>query len=168
MKKILALVFLLLSASAGAQSLPGLETKPFRKQTRVVSTGGNPLLILGAQETDYASLVVDPKDITVVKAYQDSAILAAMGPKARYGVLVIELKNKKPLLKLEDVFDYFEVPAAHRHLQVLVNQRPITHSRFLAHLHKIEKVEVIQIDKAHPIRISWDENAQFLNIVTKK
>ncbi|RNI23497.1 hypothetical protein EFB08_18350 [Rufibacter latericius] len=131
-----------------------------------VSYSNEPLLLLGSQETDYTSLVVDPKEIIVVQTYKDSAMLAEMGHKARNGVLLIRLKNQKTLLKLEDVLDYFEVPPTQRQLRVLVNKQPVNPEHFLADIKRITKVEVITLDKISPSRISWDENEQFLNIVT--
>jgi hypothetical protein len=127
-----------------------------------------PLLLLGSQKTDYASLVVDPKEITVLETYKDSTILATMGNEAKNGISVIELKNPKTLLNLEQVLDYFDVPPAQRQLRILLNKKPINESRFLADLKRIERIEVITLDKLSPYRISWDENEQFLNIVTVK
>ncbi|WP_205503545.1 hypothetical protein [Rufibacter psychrotolerans] len=146
--------------------LPHLEQKRPITRTGLVTVDNSPLLLLGAQETDYASLVVDPKEIKVVQAYRDSAILAPLGAKARHGVLVIALKSPKTLLKLDDVLDYFQVPADQRHLRVLLNKRPVNRTRFLADVARIQKVEVIQLEKTSPVRFSWNENEQFLNLVT--
>ncbi|MBC3540549.1 hypothetical protein ACFSC6_11725 [Rufibacter sediminis] len=144
--------------------LPPVLTPP--PMLGVVSMSSTPLLLLGSQETSYGSLLVDPKEIIVVQVYKDSAVLAEMGRKAQNGVVQITLKNKKPLLKLEDVLDYFEVPPAQRQLRVLVNKHPVNSAHFLADLKRIAKVEVITQDKITPYRLSWDENEQFLNIVT--
>jgi hypothetical protein len=154
--------------SQAGQYLPVLDGRPFQRFNGITSINNEPLLLLGSQETTYSSLLVDPSEIKIVKTYQDSAILASMGYKARNGVVQIELKHKKPLLKLEDVLDYFAVPAQQRQLRVLVNKRPVHPGLFLADVNQIEKIEVYTQDKHHPLRLSWDAAEQFLNIVTKK
>ncbi|KAA6431071.1 hypothetical protein ACD591_13820 [Rufibacter glacialis] len=173
MKK-LATVFIFAlgwGGSAWSQSAPGLSAFPSEmrppKQLGVVKIASSaPLLLLGSFETDYSSLLVDPKEIIPTQIYRDSAILAPLGPKAKNGVIAIELKNKKTLLKLADVLDHFEVPADQRQLRVLVNKQLVNADRFLADLQWIMKIEVITQDKTVPSRLSWDENEQFLNIVT--
>ncbi|KAA3440660.1 hypothetical protein [Rufibacter hautae] len=174
MGKTLAILLFGVIFSAGgwgqslyAQALPSLEPIPARPMPRLASVQMHePLLLLGSQETDYASLVVDPKEIVIVKAYRDSAILASMGPAASSGVYLIKLKNKKTLLKLEDVLDYFQVPQEQRHLRILLNKQPLNRSRFLADVKRIIKIDVMTQDKISLYRLSWDENEQFLNIVT--
>ncbi len=169
---MISLLGMLFASTGWAQSQPGSLLPSLENRRPITRTGlatvsnTGPLLLLGAHETDYASLVVDPKEIKVVQAYRDSAILAPLGAKARYGVWAIELKNRKTLLKLNDVLDYFKVPSDHRQLRVLLNKQPVDQNRFLADIKRIEKVEVITQDKTSPIRLSWDENEQFLNIVT--
>ncbi|WP_210489580.1 hypothetical protein [Rufibacter aurantiacus] len=150
------------------QALPNLEPIPAKPMPRLTASVQmyEPLLLLGSQETDYASLVVDPKEIIVVKAFRDSAVLASMGPAASSGVYLIKLKNKKTLLKLEDVLDYFQVPQEQRHLRILLNKQPFNKNRFLADVKRIIRIEVMTQDKVSPYRLSWDEHEQFLNIVT--
>jgi hypothetical protein len=179
MKKIALFLggFFLCTTAGRAQGIPSLvprerpPVQPWAASSQVmlgsVSMGG-PLVLLGSQETDFSSLLVNPRDINVVKIYQDTAILAPMGRKARYGVVLIELKSKKTLLKLDDVLDYFKVTPAQRQMKVLVNRRPVNKDRFLADVTQIEKLEVITQDKISATRLSWDENEQFLNIVTVK
>ncbi|WP_181306684.1 hypothetical protein [Rufibacter sp. XAAS-G3-1] len=175
MRKVLAVIILVTLGPVTGWSqflsdplLPssGARPKPMPRLAVVTTGSHEPLLLLGSQKTDFASMVVDPKEIKVVKAYKDSAILANMGYEARHGVLLIELKSKKPLLNLEHVLDYFEVPPTQRQLRVLLNRQPVNESRFLADVKRIVKIEVITLDKISPYRISWDENEQFLNIVT--
>ncbi|ALI99211.1 hypothetical protein DC20_09765 [Rufibacter tibetensis] len=148
-------------ASPPTEMRPLLLTRSF-----AIKSAEEPLLLLGSQETDYSSLLVNPKEIAIIKIYKDSAILAPLGHKAKNGVIAIELKNKKTLLKLTDVLDYFQVPEPHRQLRVLVNKHPVNSERFLADIKRIEKVEVIGQDKENPFGLSWDANEQFLNIVT--
>ncbi|MFB9863251.1 hypothetical protein [Rufibacter immobilis] len=154
---------------APSDYLPVLDDRrPITRYVLGTIPSQEPLLLLGNQETDYASLLVDTKEIKVLQVYKDSTMLAGMGPKAKNGVAVIELTHKRPLLKLNDVLDRFKVPAQQRKLRVLVNKNLVNEKRFLADVNYIAKVEVIKLDSTHPIRLGWDENEQFLNIVTVK
>ncbi len=155
-----------------SQTLPNIGMvipRPYHVGILAVSTRSQaPLLLLENQETSFNSLIVDQEDILVKKTYTDSLLLVSLGEKAKHGVVVAELKSKRPLFRLEHVLDYYKVSAEKRQLRVLVNNKLVDPKLLLADITRIAKVEVVIQDKHSPIRYSWNENEEFLNIVTVK
>ena len=127
-----------------------------------------PLIIIGALETNYNNLVIDPDNLKIIKTYKASPELVAFGEKGKDGVILAELKNKTPLLRLEDILDYFKVPAKDRTLKILVNEALVNPDLFLADVKRIEKIERIKQDVTSIMRYSFNKDEEYLNIVTVK
>lgn len=167
MKKALTISFLLIfyTGFTFAQLLPG---QPGAYKKMAIVKIKQPLVIIGTLETNYNSLVIDPANLRIIKTYQDSLQLAAFGEKGKEGVVLAEIKNKIPLLRLEEVLDYYKIPAPNRTLKVMVNKALINSDLFLADVQRIEKIEKIKQDLAAPFRYSFDKDEEYLNIVTVK
>ncbi|WP_153042641.1 hypothetical protein [Rufibacter ruber] len=172
-KPLLLLPFFLLTGSffCKAQSLPTPNGSPRpRMSLRIVgvraSAHPEPLLLIGAQETVLSALIVHPKDLAIKEIYRNSTLLASVEGQGKNGILVGELKSKRPLFRLEHVLEYFQVPHEKRSLRVLVNKQPVDPTLFLADVQQIEKIEVTRQELTNPVRLSWNENEEYLNIVT--
>ena len=127
-----------------------------------------PLIILDNYETRSGSLVMDKESLEVLKEYEGPAAAKLFGNKGEDGVMVAKVKGNAVLLRLDNVLDYFEVPAANKTLTVLVDNRVIDPDLFLADVRQIEKIEVTKQDITSPMLLSLDREEKFLNIVTKK
>ena len=163
--KVFFLLFILYSFNSFGQLLP-LSQSPYPRT--FIATIKQPLLLIGSLETNRYSLVIDPANLEVIKTYTDSVELAAFGEKGRNGIIVARLKNKTPLLRLDEVLDYYKIPPANRTLKVLLNKSLIHPDLFLADVNRIQKVEIVKQDLTSVMRYSWDKDELFLNIVTMK
>ncbi|MGV3541516.1 MAG: hypothetical protein ACO1OQ_16990 [Rufibacter sp.] len=171
--KRLPLLFIgcLLDSFCFAQALPGARQPKPRFSQRIISfqaPTSEPILVIGSQETSLGSLVVHPQDLAIKEMYRDSVLLSALPGRGKNGIIVGELKSKRPLFRLDHVLELFNVPEEKRSLKVLVNQQPVNPALFLADVQQIEKVEVTKQDPTKPMRLSFDEQEEFLNIVTAK
>ena len=165
MKKTLLLLLLL--ALSGSFSFGQVAPSPeiLYRKTGIVKLK-QPLIVIGHLKTNYHSLLMDPDNLKIIKTYADSLELAAFGEEGKDGVILAELKIKTPLLKLDEVLDYYKVSPDNRTLKVLVDNRPVNSELFLADVKKIKRIEVTKQDAASPIRYSWNKDEEFLNIVT--
>ena len=161
----LSLLLILYSSFSFAQPLPGSQGS--YPQVRIIKSK-QPLVIIGSLETNYSSLIIAPDNLKIIKTYTDSLDLVPFGEKGKDGVVLAQLKDKTPLLSLEDVLDYYKVPAQDRTLKVLVNKAGINPDLFLADVKRIEKIEKIKQDITSVMRYSWNKDEQYLNIVTMK
>ena len=164
MKKTLLLLLLALSGSFSfGQVMPN---PAILYQKTVVVKLKQPLIVIGHLKTNYNSLIMDPDNLRIIKTYSDSLELLSFKDNGKDGVILAELKIKTPLLKLDEVLDYYKVSADKRTLKVLVDNRPVNPGLFLADVKKIKRIEVTKQDAASPVRYSWDKDEEFLNIVT--
>jgi hypothetical protein len=160
------LLFLLLSLAGRfsfGQALPG-KPVPVTKIVKVKQ----PLIIIGTLETNALSLVVAPENLQILKTYQDSLDLRVFGEKGEGGVVIAALKDKAPLFRLPEVLDHFKVPAASRHLKIMVDQVLVSPELFLADVKRIARIEKVRQDLSAPLRYSFREEEEFLNVVTVK
>ncbi|RDC63459.1 hypothetical protein [Adhaeribacter pallidiroseus] len=147
-----------------------VDTYPIGGSLRI--SRDHPLIIIGSLETNLPSLILDPENLQIVKTYQEPAEIKYFGDKGVNGVLVGELKTKIPLLKLDEVLDYFEIPAANRHLPVMVDRNLVDPNLFLADVHRIKKIEVFEVTQqdvlSSLIYNHWVEvvGEKYLNIIT--
>lgn len=164
MKKTLVLLLLALSGSISfGQVMP--DPAILYQKTAIVKLK-QPLIEIGHLNTNYNSLIMDPDNLRIIKTYSDSWELLAFNENGKDGVILAELKTKTPLLKLDEVLDYYKVAPDKRNLKVLVDNRPVNPALFLADVNKIKRIEVTKQDAASPVRYSWDKDEEFLNIVT--
>ena len=164
MKKTLLLLLLALSSSFSfGQVMP--DPAILYQKTAIVKLK-QPLIVIGHLKTNYNSLIMDPDNLRIIKTYADSLELLPFGDNGKDGVILAELKIKTPLLKLDEVLDYYKVSPDKRTLQVLVDNRPVNPGLFLADIKKIKRIEVTRQNAASPVRYSWDKDEEFLNIVT--
>ncbi|MDB5263737.1 MAG: hypothetical protein JWQ14_3020 [Adhaeribacter sp.] len=164
MKKAL-IVFLVLIFYSG-YSFSQLPARPVPFTKIGIVEIKQPLLIIGTLETDYNSLVIDTENLKIIKTYKDSLELIPFGEKGRNGIVLATLKTKTPLLRLEEVLDYYKIPAQDRNLKVLVNKRMINPALFLADVKRIERIERTKQDINSTIRYSFNNTEEYLNIVT--
>jgi hypothetical protein len=176
-KLVLMVLFLLLVQPFSYAQLPDRERTISRVDTYPI--GGSlridrehPLIIIGSLETNLPSLIMDPENIQIVKTYQEPAEIKYFGDKGVNGVLVGELKTKIPLLKLDEVLDYFEVPPANRHLPIMVDRNLVDPELLLADVHRIKKIEVFEVTQQDVLSSlvynHWIEvvGEKYLNIIT--
>ncbi|GEO03763.1 hypothetical protein AAE02nite_14270 [Adhaeribacter aerolatus] len=131
-----------------------------------------PLIYIGALETNYHSLILDLNNLKILETYTDSTQLEQFGEKGRAGVIIAELKTKTPLLRLEEVLGYFQVPASRHHLKVLIDKKFINRELFLADVKQIEKIEYLEVTQQDILlspfyKNEWVLGEKYLNIVTK-
>ena len=164
MKKTLLLLLLALSGSFSfGQVMPNPAI--LYQKTAIVKLK-QPLIVIGHLNTNYNSLIMDPDNLRIIKTYSDSLELLSFKDNGKDGVILAELKVKTPLLKLDEILDYYKVAPDKRTLKVLVDNRPVNPGLFLADVKKIKRIEVTKQDAASPVRYSWDKDEEFLNIVT--
>lgn len=166
MKKVFLIGLLLTFYShiSFGQFLP--ETQAYPKT--IIATVKQPLLIISTLETNYYSLIIDRRNLQVIKAYSDSLELVPFGEKGQGGIILARLKNNVPLLRLEDVLDYYKIPAADRTLKVMVNNSLVNPNLFLADVSRIIKIEKAKQDITSPMLYSLNKDEEYLNIITVK
>jgi hypothetical protein len=132
----------------------------------------HPLIIIGSLETNLPSLIINPENLQIIKTYLEPAEIKYFGDKGVNGVLVAELITKVPLLRIDEVLDYFDVPAANRHLPIMVDRNLVDPKLFLADVHRIKKIEVFEVTRqdvlSNLVYNHWMEvvGEKYLNIIT--
>ena len=179
MKKInllLALVFLVSYYSSG-QVLPSIrnvksKSDILRTRESISVNIDEPLIFIDALETNYSSLIIAEDNLKILEVYTDSARLGYFGEKGKNGVMIAALENPTPLLRLEEVLDYYKVAASDRHLKVAIDQKFINPGLFLADINLIKNIEILQVTQ-QDILLSpryhhgWVLGDKYLNIITK-
>ncbi|PSR54207.1 hypothetical protein AHMF7605_12080 [Adhaeribacter arboris] len=179
MKKILILILMVLLSKASSfgqmqelegRAYPRVDTYPIGGSLKIEND--YPLILIGTLETNAPSLIMDSKNLLIVRRFQDPSEIKFFGDKGVNGVLVAELKEKVPLLRLEEVLDYFEVPQNVRYLKVLVDKNLINPELFLADVKKIKKIEVLEVTEQEVLlNLFYNHWAKvkgekYLNIIT--
>ncbi|WP_181305773.1 hypothetical protein [Rufibacter sp. XAAS-G3-1] len=161
----LSFVLLLVTGSVASAQLPSRpEVYP---KTAIASFPVKvPLVLINSQETYWQSLIVYESDVQVLQVYKNAGAVKPYGTKGQNGVVVAAVKGNPQLYRLSGVLDHFQVPAEQRRLKVLVNNRQVNPDYLLADIRQIQKVEVTKQDPTAPIRLSWNPDEEFLNIVT--
>ncbi|QNF35151.1 hypothetical protein HUW51_21425 [Adhaeribacter swui] len=132
----------------------------------------HPLILIGSFETNMPSLIMDPENLKILKTYQEPAEIQFFGNKGLNGVIVAELITKIPLLKLEEVLDYYDVPPENRHLPIMIDRNLVDPKLFLADIKKIKKIEVFEVTQQDVlfslVYNHWAKvvGQKFLNVVT--
>lgn len=153
------------SLSTTAQVLPTEPTVV--KHAAVHDT--QPLVLVNSLQTTTSGLLVAPEQIASVEVFKDQQAVKLYGSKAKAGVVVIKLKEEKQLARVQEVYDYFQVPQEQQKLKLAVNDQLVSDKALLlADLQHIEKVELKTQDVTAVNRFSFDEDAPYLNIVTVK
>ncbi|MBF9251984.1 hypothetical protein I2I11_01630 [Pontibacter sp. 172403-2] len=128
-----------------------------------------PLVLVGDEKTAMGALILDPNLIESINVYKGAEATAKFGDKAKDGAVLIALKNNMQLARMEQVYTAFKVPAQQQNLPVAINDKLVGNPELLlANLEEIRKVEVKKQDVTAPARFSFDEDALYLNIVTKQ
>jgi len=166
MKKI-GLVFLLLTFYSHIALGQFLPQTPFLPKTIIV-TVKQPLIIIGSLETNHHSLIMDQRNLKIIKTYTDSLELVPFGEKGQGGIILAQLKTNIPLLRLDEVLDYYKIPAADRTLKVMVDNSLIDPDLFLADFARIIKIEKTKQAITSPFLYSLNKDEEYLNIVTQK
>jgi TonB-dependent SusC/RagA subfamily outer membrane receptor len=92
-------------------------------QERVISDAGKlPYVLIDSFSTDLRFLVISPDKIESVNVLKDSNALAVYGDKARNGAVIIKTKPNTRLLRVNDIFDQYNIPKAARKLRVCINK----------------------------------------------
>jgi hypothetical protein len=149
-----------------------VDTYPLGGSLRIEKD--QPLLIIGSLETNMASLLMDPENLIIVETYQEPEEIKYFGSKGVNGVIVAELKTKIPLLKLDEVMEYFKVLPANRHLPIMIDRNLVDPTLLLADIRQIQKIEVFEV--THQDVLSslvynhWMKvvGEKYLNIITVK
>ncbi|QMU29180.1 hypothetical protein [Adhaeribacter radiodurans] len=178
MKNILILILLIFinnSYSYGqieGRTYPRVDTYPVGGSLKIERD--HPLILIGTLETNAPSLILNPENLLIVKTYQEPNDLKFFGDKGVNGVLIGELKEKTPLLRLDEVLDYFEVPVTDRYLKVLVDKNLVDPALFLADVKRIKKIEVLEVTEQEVllnlVYNHWAKvkGEKYLNIITQE
>lgn len=125
-------------------------------------------MLAGDAETVKSALILDPQHIQSINVYKGTEAIDKFGSKAKDGAIVIALKSDVALVRLAQVFAAFKVPAQQQNLPVAIDDKLVDKPELLlANLEEIDKVEVKKQDVSAPVRFSFDEDALYLNIITK-
>ncbi|MDB5262030.1 MAG: hypothetical protein JWQ14_1311 [Adhaeribacter sp.] len=174
MKKLIAIASLVLMSGFYAfgqkMLIPISSTDTFPKGGTLTNETDFPLIVIGAYETNAPSLLLEPENLRVLLTYKEPWELKYFGHKGNHGVVVAELKTPIPLLRLDEVLDYFKVRAPNRQLKVLVDKKIINPELFLADVKKILKIEIFEVSQ-EDVMLSlvynqWVKGDKYLNIIT--
>lgn len=129
---------MILTATAAAQM-----TNPGALQ-RVFLSPGQPLVLVDSVVSDLRCLLVTPDKIQSLDILKDSNTLAHYGPGARYGVIIVRMKESVNLITLDELLAQFSIPERDRNLPVCINNILAEEKdKLLADTAYIEKVEVV-------------------------
>ncbi|MCC9168956.1 hypothetical protein [Pontibacter harenae] len=154
-----------LSAQQLAPSVDDL-TPSITRQASIPDS--RPLLLVNNQETSRNALIIDDANLKVDAILKDAEATEKYGNKAEGGVVLASTAGNIQLVSLEQVLDYFKVPASQRNLKVLVDGAMVKPELILADISQIGKVEAGPQDVTAPHRYSLNENERYLHIITKK
>ncbi|MFD2514614.1 hypothetical protein ACFSRY_12125 [Pontibacter locisalis] len=171
MKACFTLLLLLVAGSniiANAQVLPehpNAKPAPIQKDLHVVK----PYVTINAQETAMGAFIVEPDQIASVEVIKEQDAVKQFGDKAREGAVIIRLRESVSLVRVQEVYDFFQVSPDHQQLKLTINDQLVSDKeKLLADLQQIEKLELKKQDVTAVKRNSFDEEAPYLNIVTVK
>ena len=95
-------------------------------------------------------------------------LTARYGNKAKDGAIVMAVKQDISLARIAQVYAAFNVPAQQQTLPVAIDDKMVGNPQLLlANIKEIVKLEVKKQDVTAATRFSFDEDALYLNIVTK-
>jgi hypothetical protein len=150
-----------LSFSAQAQ-----QPAPSMQNAAIIYDQPRPLVLVNEQETTTNAIILNPGDIDAVEVVKGANALERYGEKGKDGVIIMNLKQDLPLVRLQEVYKAFAVPEQQQQLTLAINGKHVKDpALLLADLRQIKKVEVADFEVASPTRWSFDE--QYLNIITK-
>ena len=162
--KLYFLTGLLAFVSTLTAQAQGFE--PIVKTAVLVEEKPQPLVLVNDQETTLGAFVLNDSDVKRLNVLKGDEALERFGEKATDGAILIYLKQELPLVRLEEVYKAFDIPAQQQKLTLAINGKRVKDpALLLADLRQVEKVEVTDFDVTSPWRWSFDE--QYLNIVTK-
>ncbi|KAA5549048.1 hypothetical protein F0145_00130 [Adhaeribacter rhizoryzae] len=133
-----------------------------------IVTVKQPLIIIGSLETNHHSLILDRSNLKIIKTYTDSLELVPFGEKGQGGIILAQLQTNIPLLRLDEVLDYYKIPASDRTLKVMVDNNLVNPDLFLADVSRIIKIEKTKQAITSPFLYSLNKDEEYLNIITQK
>lgn len=155
-----------LLALASAFAVQAQQFEPIKKTALLVEEKPQPLVLVNNQETILGALILNDNDVKSLNVLKGNEAVERFGQKAADGAILMNLKQQLPLVRLEEVYKAFKIPAQQQKLTLAINGKHVKEpTLLLADLRQIEKVEVTDFDVTSPSRWSFDE--QYLNIVTK-
>jgi len=162
------LTIVLLFVTCLATQAQELQLMPAKTAKQASINMPQPYMLAGDAETVKGALILDPQHIQSINVYKGSQATDKFGSKAKDGAIVIALKSNVALVRLAQVYTAFKIPAQQQDLPVAINDKLVGKPELLlANLEEINKVEVKKQDVSAPVRFSFDEDAPYLNIVTK-
>lgn len=167
MKTLLALTCLLLTCclTIRAQGTEPLFFPPASQNVYIATTTARPLVVIDAKETSMEALILDKNKIQSLSVYKGDKAVEEFGKKGKEGVVVIELKEAVPLVRLPEIFERFKVTEQAKKLTIAIDGKHVPNPELLlADIRQISKVEVTVYDVTAPSRWTFDE--EYLNIVT--
>ena len=81
-----------------------------------------PLILVDTFATDLKYLVLDADKIASVNVFKDSVATKLYGPGGKNGVVVIRTKEKINFLRLNALFDKYELPDSLRKFRVCIDE----------------------------------------------
>ncbi len=155
-----------LLALASALAVQAQQFEPIKKTALLVEEKPQPLVLVNNQETILGALILNDNDVKSLNVLKGNEAVERFGQKAADGAILMNLKQQLPLVRLEEGYKAFKIPAQQQKLTLAINGKHVKDpALLLADLRQIEKVEVTDFDVTSPSRWSFDE--QYLNIVTK-
>ena len=155
-----------LLALASALAVQAQQFEPIKKTALLVEEKPQPLVLVNNQETMLSAIILNDNDVKSLNVLKGNEAVERFGQKAADGAILMNLKQDLPLVRLEEVYKAFKIPAQQQKLTLAINGKHVKDpTLLLADLRQIEKVEVTDFDVTSPSRWSFEE--QYLNIVTK-
>lgn len=127
-----------------------------------------PLVLVNDTETDLKHLVLNPGNIEKLHVLKDSSVVATYGDKARHGVLLIVLKPKITLSKLDAVLNQFNIAEPDRKLKVCIDKILVKDTAKI--LVDPSEVSRIEITTERVLNYSFEEytGEKYINIITRQ
>ena len=132
------------------------------KKTVLISRNYNPVVIVDTFQTTFRTLILDPGQIKATKK-----VKVHTGPSncLLHDVVIIELKKDDiEMVRIDKIFDFFQVTAENRKLQISINNILINNpATILANIKDIKKVEVTDYLYSEDF-LPQDKDVKYLNI----
>ncbi|SFG45679.1 hypothetical protein [Pontibacter chinhatensis] len=153
-------------ALASALAVQAQQFEPIKKTALLVEEKPQPLVLVNNQETMLSAIILNDNDVKSLNVLKGNEAVERFGQKAADGAILMNLKQDLPLVRLEEVYKTFKIPAQQQKLTLAINGKHVKDpTLLLADLRQIERVEVTDFDVTSPSRWSFEE--QYLNIITK-
>ncbi|WP_460879916.1 hypothetical protein [Pontibacter rugosus] len=126
-----------------------------------------PVVLVNNQETAMDALILEIDNIASIDVVKKEQHLKQLSERAPNGVILIKLKKDKPMVRLAELYDVFDVPKEQQNLSIAINGAHVEHPELLlADQRKVDSIVLASFDDVDTLT-RWSFEDTYLNIILK-